>query len=172
MYWFLVMRSDSAHARAISTASKGQQHRRGTLGRHGSQAVADRCRLRPRARRHPHRSQCPGALNAGVNFGINAARALEDGRIDGFWANGMGTEVAVRRGVGTVVLDVRRGDGPPGCFDYTFSALATSDELLRTHPDAAAAAVRAIAATLAALKRDPNRATDAARTSFLPTKPR
>ena len=73
----------------------------------------------------------PGALNAGVNFGINAARALEEGKIDGFWANGMGTEVAVRRGVGTVVLDVRRGDGPPGCFDYTFSALATSDELLR-----------------------------------------
>ena len=82
----------------------------------------------------------PGALNAGVNFGINAARALEEGKIDGFWANGMGTEVAVRRGVGTVVL--------------------------RTHPDTAAAAVRAIAKSLAALKRDPQRATDAARRVF------
>jgi len=30
----------------------------------------------------------------------------------------MGTEVAVRRGVGTVVLDVRRGDGPKPCFNY------------------------------------------------------
>ena len=82
----------------------------------------------------------------------------------------MGTEVAVRRGAGTVVLDIRRGDGPPGCFDYTFSALATSDELLRTRPDAAAAAVRAIAKTLAALKRDPQCATDAARRFFPPTK--
>ena len=31
----------------------------------------------------------------------------------------MGTEVAVRRGVGTVVLEVRRGDGPQPCFNYT-----------------------------------------------------
>ena len=54
----------------------------------------------------------PGASGATVNFGLTAAKALEDGKIDGFWANGMGTEVAVRRGVGTVVLDVRRGDGP------------------------------------------------------------
>src|SRR5262249_33532255 len=59
----------------------------------------------------------PGALGAGVNFGVTAARALEDGKIDGFWANGMGTEVAVRRGVGTVVLDVRRGDGPQPAFN-------------------------------------------------------
>ena len=43
---------------------------------------------------------------------MTAAKALEDRKIDGFWANGMGAEVAVRRGVGTVVLDVRRGDGP------------------------------------------------------------
>ena len=56
----------------------------------------------------------PGAVAEGgiVNFGMSAAKALEDGLIDGFWANGMGTEIAVRRGVGTVVLDVRRGDGP------------------------------------------------------------
>ena len=43
---------------------------------------------------------------------MTAAKALEERKIDGFWANGMGAEVAVRRGVGTVVLDVRRGDGP------------------------------------------------------------
>src|SRR5437870_11101847 len=47
----------------------------------------------------------PGAAGAGVNFGLTAARALEERKIDGFWANGMGTEVAVRRGAGTVVLD-------------------------------------------------------------------
>ena len=53
-----------------------------------------------------------GAAGAGINFGVTAAKALEERKIDGFWANGMGAEVAVRRGVGTVVLDVRRGDGP------------------------------------------------------------
>jgi len=47
-----------------------------------------------------------------VNFGLNAARALEHGLIDGFWANGMAAEIAVRKGIGSVVLDVRRGDGP------------------------------------------------------------
>ena len=38
-----------------------------------------------------------------------------------------------------------------GCFDYT-SALATSDALLERTPETAAAAVRAIAKTQAALK--------------------
>src|SRR5262249_21596231 len=58
----------------------------------------------------------PGAVGSGINFGVTAAKALEDRKIDGFWANGMGAEVAVRRGVGTVVLDVRRGDGPKPAF--------------------------------------------------------
>src|SRR4030095_2503552 len=29
----------------------------------------------------------PGAVGAGVNFGVTAAKALEDGKIDGIWAN-------------------------------------------------------------------------------------
>jgi len=165
MYWFLVMRSDlGAHrgdldcvkGRSIGAAPWVDMGLKRLLIDAGYDLERDGIRIAP----------VPGALNAGVNFGINAARALEDGKIDGFWANGMGTEVAVRSGAGTVVLDVRRGDGPRGCFDYTFSALATSDELLRTHPDDAAAAVRAIAKTLAALKRDPQRATEAARRVF------
>src|SRR6185437_10479908 len=89
----------------------------------------------------------PGAVGAGVNFGVTAAKALEDGKIGGFWANGMGTEVAVRRGVGTVVLDVRRGDGPKACFNYTMASLATTDRLISKEPDIAAAAVRAIVNT-------------------------
>ena len=51
----------------------------------------------------------PGAVGEKASFGLMAAKALEEGKIDGFWANGMGAEVAVRRGIGTVVLDVRRG---------------------------------------------------------------
>src|SRR5207249_10472275 len=38
----------------------------------------------------------PAASQAGVSFGVAAARALEAGELDGFWANAMGTEVAVR----------------------------------------------------------------------------
>jgi ABC-type nitrate/sulfonate/bicarbonate transport system substrate-binding protein len=167
MYWFLVMRSDLGASRGDLDCVKGRSigaapwvdmGLKRLLIAAGYDLERDDIRIAP----------VPGALNAGVNFGINAARALEEGRIDGFWANGMGAEVAVLRGVGTVVLDVRRGDGPPGCFDYTFSALATNDELLRTQPDAAAAAVGAVARTLATLKRDPNHATEAARRLFPP----
>jgi ABC-type nitrate/sulfonate/bicarbonate transport system substrate-binding protein len=41
----------------------------------------------------------PGAFLGGDrNFRVAAAKALRAGLIDGFWANGMGTEVAVRAG--------------------------------------------------------------------------
>jgi ABC-type nitrate/sulfonate/bicarbonate transport system substrate-binding protein len=96
----------------------------------------------------------PGATGQSVNFGLTAARALEDRQINGFWANGMGAEVAVSRGVGTVVLDVRRGDGPKPCFNYTMASIATSDSLIERSPAAAPAAVRAIAGAHAALKKD------------------
>jgi len=110
----------------------------------------------------------PGAAGATVNFGLTAAKALEDGKIDGFWANGMGTEVAVRRGVGTVVLDVRRGDGPKPCFNYTMSSLATTDRLIERSPATAAAAVRALVRTQAALKEDVAGATEVGRKLFPP----
>src|SRR5205823_4781543 len=94
----------------------------------------------------------PGAQGTGVNFGVTAAKALEEHKIDGFWANGMGAEVAVRRGVGTMVLDVRRGDGPKPCFNYTMASIATTERLIANSPDAAAAAARAIVKTQAALR--------------------
>jgi ABC-type nitrate/sulfonate/bicarbonate transport system substrate-binding protein len=96
---------------------------------------------------------------AGVSFGVNAARAMEEGRIDGFWANGMGAEVAVQRGTGTLVLDARRGDGPASLRGYTFGVLATRADLVAKAPDKAAAAVRALVKTQKALKADPKRAT-------------
>ena len=111
----------------------------------------------------------PGAVGAGVNFGVTAARALEAGKIDGFWANGMGTEVAVRGGFGTVVLDVRRGDGPKGCFDYTMASIAASERLIARAPDEAAAAVRAIVKTQAALKQDVARSAEVGRKLFPPS---
>jgi len=111
----------------------------------------------------------PGAQGAGVNFGVTAAKALEERKIDGFWANGMGAEMAVRRGIGTIVLDVRRGDGPKPCFNYTMASIATTDKLIANSPDAAAAAVRAIVKTQAALRADPQAATAVGRRLFPPS---
>jgi ABC-type nitrate/sulfonate/bicarbonate transport system substrate-binding protein len=110
----------------------------------------------------------PGAVGAGVNFGLTAAKALEERKIDGFWANGMGTEVAVQRGVGTVVLDVRRGDGPKAAFNFTMASIATTDRLIQEHPKAAAGAVRAVMAAHAALKADPGLAKQVAAKRFPP----
>jgi ABC-type nitrate/sulfonate/bicarbonate transport system substrate-binding protein len=104
-----------------------------------------------------------------VNFGLSAAQALEERKIDGFWANGMGAEVAVRRGVGTVVLDVRRGDGPKACFNYTAATIAASDALIARAPEEAAAAVRAIVKTQAALKADVTRAAEVGKKLFPPS---
>jgi ABC-type nitrate/sulfonate/bicarbonate transport system substrate-binding protein len=153
MYWFLVMRRDLGAKRGDLEVVKGrnigaapwvEMGLRRLLVEAGLDLARDRVTIAP----------VPGAVGAGINFGVTAAKALEDGKIDGFWANGMGTEVAVRRGIGTVVLDVRRGDGPKPCFNYTMAVIATTDRLLQRSPDTAAAAVRAIAKTHAALKQD------------------
>jgi ABC-type nitrate/sulfonate/bicarbonate transport system substrate-binding protein len=93
---------------------------------------------------------------------------MEEGKIDGFWANGMGAEVAVQRGLGTLVLDARRGDGPASLRGYTFGVLATRADLVEKSPDQAAAAVRALVKTQKALKADPNRATKVGEKWFPP----
>ena len=166
MYWFLVMRADLGarrgdlgivRGRSIGAAPWVEMGLRRLLTEAGIDLERDSVRIAP----------VPGASGLGViNFGLTAAKALEDGLIDGFWANGMGTEVAVRRGAGTVVLDVRRGDGPKPCFDYTMSTLATTDRLIGQSPDVVAAAVRALVKTQAALKADVNRAAEVGRRLF------
>jgi NitT/TauT family transport system substrate-binding protein len=167
MYWFLVMRADLGarrgdlgvvKGRSIGAAPWVEMGLRRLLVEAGIDLGRDGVTIAP----------VPGAGGAGVNFGLTAARALEDGKIDGFWANGMGAEVAVRRGVGSVVLDVRRGDGPKACFSYTMSSLATTDRLIDRSPETAAAAVRAIVKTQAALKEDLGRATEVGRKLFPP----
>jgi NitT/TauT family transport system substrate-binding protein len=167
MYWFLVMHADLNARRGDLDVVKGksigaapwvEMGLRRLLIEAGIDLKRDDVRIAP----------VPGAAGAGVNFGLTAARALEERKIDGFWANGMGTEVAVRRGVGTVVLDVRRGDGPKAAFDYTFSSIAATDALIARAPDAAAAAVRAIVKTLRALKQDVTLATRVGEKLFPP----
>jgi ABC-type nitrate/sulfonate/bicarbonate transport system substrate-binding protein len=158
MYWFLVMHADLAPKRGDLSVVKGrsigaapwvEMGLRRLLIEAGIDLARDDVRIAP----------VPGAVGTGVNFGLTAARALEERKIDGFWANGMGTEVAVRRGVGTVVLDVRRGDGPAAAFDFTFASIAATDALIARAPDAAAAAVRAIVKTQRALNHDVSLAT-------------
>lgn len=165
MYWLLVMRSDlgarhgdlsCVKGRSIGAAPWVEMSLRRLLSDAEIDLRRDQVKIAP----------VPGMQGASVNFGVNAAKALEERKIDGFWANAMGAEVAVRRGTGTVVLDVRRGDGPAGCFDYTFSALAATDRLLAQSPAAAEAAVRAIVKTQAALRSAPDRATEVGRRLF------
>ena len=97
---------------------------------------------------------------------MTAAKALEAGQIDAFWANGMGTEVAVTRGVGTVVFDPRRGLGPQPAFNYTQPSLVTTEARIESDPDEVAAAIRAIVRVQAALKDDVGLATVVGRKTF------
>jgi ABC-type nitrate/sulfonate/bicarbonate transport system substrate-binding protein len=167
MYWFLVMRADLrpergqigiVKGRRIGAAPWVEMGLRRLLMEAGIDPAGDRVTIAP----------VPGAGEAGVNFGVTAARALEAGKIDGFWANGMGAEVAVRRGIGAIVLDVRRGDGPRPCFNYTMAAVATTDRLIARAPDTAAKIVRAIVGTQAALRENVGLATEVGRKLFPP----
>ena len=168
MYWFLVMDTklgakrgdiDVVKGRSIGAAPWVEMGLRRLLAEAGINLQRDGVTIAP----------VPGTLGAGVNFGVTAAKALEDGKIDGFWANGMGAEVAVRRGVGTVVLDVRRGDGPKSAFNYTMASIATTDQLIARAPETAAAAIRAIVKTQAALRQNVARATEVGRKLFPPS---
>jgi NitT/TauT family transport system substrate-binding protein len=168
MYWFLVMHKDFGGKRGDLSVVKGRSIGAAPWVEMGLRRLlieADIDLTRDQVRIAP----VPGAQGAGVNFGVTAAKALEERKIDGFWANGMGAEVAVRRGVGTMVLDVRRGDGPKRCFNYTMASIATSDRLIERSPEAAAGAVRAMVKAQAALKENVGCATDIGRKLFPPS---
>jgi NitT/TauT family transport system substrate-binding protein len=162
MYWFLVMHADYDVKRGDIAAVKGRKigaapwvelGLRRLLREANIDVQRDRVDIVPVPSPHGEVS---------VNFGLNAAKALEARQIDGFWANGMGAEVALSRGVGTVVLDVRRGDGPGSCFNYTMASLAATDQLIGRNPAAAQGAIRAVVRAQAALRRDVTLATKVA----------
>ena len=168
MYWFLVMHTDLGakrgdldvvKGRSIGAAPWVEMGLRRLLVEAGIDLARDQVKIAP----------VPGAQGAGVNFGVTAAKALEERKLDGFWANGMGAEVAVRRGVGTVVLDVRRGDGPKPCFNYTMASIATTDRLIEHSAETAAAAVRAVVKAQAVLKANVARASEIGRKLFPPS---
>lgn len=168
MYWFLIMRTDLKVARGDVNSVKGMRigaapwvelGLKRLLTESGIDIEGDKVDIAP----------VPGSVQPGVSFGVTAAQALEDGKLDGFWANGMGAETAIRRGVGTLVLDVRRGDGPAACFNYTQPALVAREDMIRDDPDTVAAAVRAIVKVQNALKADITRATEVGEKIFSPT---
>ena len=167
MYWFLVMRADLGARRGDLSCVKGRRigaapwvdmGLRALLEDGGIDIERDKVSIAP----------VPGAKGPGVNFGLMAAQRLQEGQIDGFWANGMAAEIAVRSGAGTLVIDARRGDGPASAFGFTFSAVAATDRLLQERPGVGAAAQRAIGRVHAALREDPERATEVGRRIFPP----
>ncbi len=157
-YWFLVVRSDLKPKRGDLGIVKGLRigaapgvdlSFKQMLAEAGIDGLKDDVRVMP----------IPGAAGPNVSFGLAAARALAEDKLDGFWANAMGCEVALRRGVGAMVLDVRRGDGPPAARDFTFSALVATDKTIEQTPESARAAIRAVMKAHKALKANVDLAT-------------
>ncbi len=166
-FWLLVLRSDLGVPLGNVAAVKGLRigaapgpdaTLRRLLAKAGVDPTRDGVTLAP----------VPGSGDAGVSFGVHAARALEEGIIDGFWANAMGAEVAVRSGIGSVALDPRQGLGPPAARDFTFAALVTTDRLIEDAPAAAAGAVHAIVDAQRALRSDPSLAAEIGHRLFPP----
>jgi ABC-type nitrate/sulfonate/bicarbonate transport system substrate-binding protein len=112
--------------------------------------------------------ELPGAKSRDVSFGVFAASALERGEIDGFWANAMGAETAVSRGVGKILIDVRRGDDPDEVRYFTFAGMASTDSFISHEPEAMAAAVRAIVRAQKALRAEPSLARQVGERKFPP----
>lgn len=166
MYWFLIMNKKLGAKKGDISVVKGKTigaaplvnlGLKQLLKESGIDEAKDGVKIRP----------VPGAfLGPNKNFGVAAAKALEAGLIDGFWANGMGAEVAVTGGWGTMVIDARRGDGPPKAKHYTMAAIMTSDKMIKEHPDAVASMVRAIVKTQKALKTDVSLATKVGKKLF------
>jgi NitT/TauT family transport system substrate-binding protein len=109
----------------------------------------------------------PNGEAADVNYGVLAAEALEQRVIDGFFANAMGAEISIQRGIGRIHIDARRdGDRFDAVRRFTFAALITTDELIARSPAQVASAVRAIVKVQKALRADPARATEVGKRRF------
>jgi ABC-type nitrate/sulfonate/bicarbonate transport system substrate-binding protein len=153
MYWLLMMRADlpvtpgdvaAVKGRTIGAAPMVEMGLRQLLLDSGIDLDRDDVRI----------VGVPGMNAPGVSFGVAAAEALKEGVLDGFWANAMGAENAVRQGFGKVILDVRRGLGPPVAFHYTMPVLCSSEQVIARDPDLIASGIRAIVGVQHALKND------------------
>jgi ABC-type nitrate/sulfonate/bicarbonate transport system substrate-binding protein len=162
MYWFLVVRADLKPRRGDLNVLKGLR-----IGAAPGPVDGLKQMLKRAGITDVQVGPVPGAVGDKASFGLIAARALQEGKLDGFWANGMGMEVAVREGFGAVLLDARR-DGTPEMKGYTFPALACTEKTIRERPDVARAAINAVRSAQRALKEDPSRATKIGQKLFPP----
>src|SRR5712691_1684682 len=162
-YWFLAVRSDIKCERGDVSAVKGLRvsasvlpglTMKRVLEEAGIDLERDNVRIVPSL---PRTSQ---------NWAWDGVDAIEQGVADGYWGNGLRADLGVKRGVAKILLDVRRGDGPPAARHFTFPALITTERLVKEQPNIAAAAVRAIVKTQKALKADPQLAAKAAQRLF------
>ncbi len=151
MYWFLVVRTDldvrrgalaDLHGLRIGAAPGPD------LGLYQALADAD-VDVEAAAL---HIAPVPGE-GAGTSFGVTAARALADGAIDAFWANGMAAEVAIRQGAGKVIVDARRDGGTAASL--TFPALMATQQLLDRRASDVAVTVRAVVRAQQLLRQQP-----------------
>jgi ABC-type nitrate/sulfonate/bicarbonate transport system substrate-binding protein len=167
MYWFLVLHTSLGAARGDLGAVRGRRigaapgpvdGLKGMLAHAGIDPAQD-ATIGP----------VPGTIGGSgpVSFGLMAAKALEERKIDGFWANGMGAELAVRGGYGNVVIDARR-NGPQEAKGYTFPALVATSRMLAEHPEVVQAGARAVRKAQRLLVEDPGRATAVGRRVFPP----
>jgi ABC-type nitrate/sulfonate/bicarbonate transport system substrate-binding protein len=167
-YWFMAVRADLDVKRGDVGAVKGlrisaspswpEMGLRYMLAESGIDLVRDNVRIVPPP---PANKEEQWKGTAGVD-------ALEQGIADAYWGNGMRVAIGETLGVAKVHLDLRRGDGPPGARWYNFAALTTTERLIDEHPQAAAAAVRAIVQTQKALKADPALSASVAKRLFPP----
>ena len=162
MYWFLVVRNDLEPKRGDLSVVKGRR-----IGAAPGPVDGLKQLLKRAGVTEVQIGPVPGAVGEKASFGLAAARALAEGKIDGFWANGMGAEIAVREGVGTVVLDARRQDSEE-VKGYTFPALVCTEKTVRERPQLAMAARQAVVEAQRVLKREPERATEIGRKHFPP----
>ena len=162
--WLLTVRADLAAKRGDFQALKGL-----TLTAATGPDLAFKHMLRT-AGLDPERDLeiigLPGANDRHVSFGVFAAEALQQKKIDGYWSNAMGAETAVSRGIGKILVDVRRGDDPGSVRHFTFAGLGVGEKVLRDQPGEVEAAVRAIAKAQRLLRADPGLAREVGRSKF------
>lgn len=165
MYWFLVVRSDLKAKKGDLRVVKNLRIGAAPGPVDGLKQLLKRAGIDPA--KDVQIGPVPGVVEKTASFGVMAAKALEAGKLDGFWANGMGAEVAVRNEIGTVVLDARR-DGSEEAKGYTFPALVCTEKMITEKPQAARAAIKAVKAAQDALKKSPERATEVGKRLFPP----
>ena len=112
-YWFLVLRSGLGAKRGDVHAVKGLR-----IGAAASPGLGLRCLLAETGIDLDRENIKIGDIR--LHGGREVARSrigvegLRSGNVDGFWGNAMRAEMAMREGIGSILLDVRRGRRPAG----------------------------------------------------------